>query len=59
MLSSLHADTPRTGGRGSVLQEYSQFPYEFYRLSSSLSGVTVVNFVLQITPEEKIARIKI
>jgi cbb3-type cytochrome oxidase subunit 3 len=35
---SLHADIPRTGGKGSdlafeaVLQEYLQFPYEYFLL---------------------------
>jgi hypothetical protein len=54
----LHVDIPRTGGRGftlpseDALQEYLQFPwnifFQFFR-----SKVVAVNFVLQITPEEK------
>jgi hypothetical protein len=61
----LHADIPCTGGRGSgvpfeaVLQEYLQFPYEYFLLFFFLSGVTVINSALQTTPEEKIVRIKI
>jgi hypothetical protein len=52
----LHVDIPRTGGRGSdllfetVLQEYLQFPYEYFLLVLLPLGVTVVNFVLQTTP---------
>jgi hypothetical protein len=42
-----------------VLQEYLQFPYEYFLLVFFLSGVTAVNSVLQLTPEEKITRIKI
>jgi hypothetical protein len=64
ILSILHVDIPRTARRGSdlpfesLLQEYLQFPHEYF-FSYSISGVTVVNFVLQTTPEEEIARIKI
>jgi hypothetical protein len=53
----LHADIPFTGRRGSdlafedILQEYLPFPYEYF-LYFHL-GVSVVNFALQTTPEEK------
>jgi hypothetical protein len=61
----LHADIPRTGGKGSslpfeaVLREYLQFRYEYFPLVLFPSGVALVNFIFQITPEEKITRIKI
>jgi hypothetical protein len=64
-MMSLHADIHHTGGRGSdlafedVLQEYLQFPYEYSLLVLFLFGVTVVNFVIQTAPDEKITRIKI
>jgi hypothetical protein len=54
----LHVDIPRKGGRGSdlrfeaVLQDYLQFPYEYFLLVLPFGGVTLVNFVLQTTPEE-------
>jgi hypothetical protein len=56
----VHVGIPPTGGRGSdlpfeaVLLEYLQFPFEYFLLV-----LPFVNFVLQTTPEEKIARIKI
>jgi hypothetical protein len=65
MLSSLQVDIPRTGGRGPdlpcefVLQEYLQFTKTIFFQFLLRSGVTVVNFVLQTIPEEKITRIKI
>jgi hypothetical protein len=55
----IHVDIRRTGGRGSdllfeaVLKEYLQFPCEYFLLFFIRSGVTVVNFALQTTPEEK------
>jgi hypothetical protein len=58
---SLHVDIPRTGGRGSdeaVLQEYFQFPYEYFLLVLLFRGYCC-KFVLQTTPEEKITRIEI
>jgi hypothetical protein len=60
----LHADVPRTGGKALIYhlnlscRNTGNFPtnisFYFFR-----SGVTVVNFVLQTTPKEKITRIKI
>jgi hypothetical protein len=50
---SLHATIPFEGD----LQEYLQFPYEYFFYFFRL-GVTVVNFILQTTPEEKITIIK-
>jgi hypothetical protein len=35
------------------VQEYLQFPYEYFLLVLLPSGVTVVNVVLQTTPGEK------
>jgi hypothetical protein len=61
----LHAKIPRTSGRDfdlpseDALQEYLKFPYKFFFQFYFCSRVIVANFVLQITPEEKIARIKI
>jgi hypothetical protein len=55
---SLHVDIPRTGGRGfdllfdAILQGYLQFPYQYFRLVLPF-GVTIVNVVLQTTPEEE------
>jgi hypothetical protein len=61
----LHVDIPRTGRRGSdlpfeaVLQEYLQFPYEYFPLVLLFGGFTVVNSVIKTTPEGKIPRITI
>jgi hypothetical protein len=61
----MYIDILRTSGRGSnlpfeaALQEYSQFPSKYFLLVLLLFGVTVVNFVLPTTPEEKITRTKI
>jgi hypothetical protein len=58
----LHRDIPRAGGRCSdfpfeaVLQQYLQFPYEYFLLVFFHLGVTVVKNVLQTTPELKITR---
>jgi hypothetical protein len=60
----LHVDVPRTGGRVSDLF-FEAVLQEFFSSTNILfsflfrSGVTVVNFVLQTTPEDKITRIKI
>jgi hypothetical protein len=54
----LHADIPRIGGKYSslpfkaVLQEYLQFPYDYFPLVLFSFEVTIVNFVLQTTTEE-------
>jgi hypothetical protein len=56
-------DIPHTGESGSnlhfeaFLQEYLQLHYEYFLLVLPL-GVTVVNFALQITKEEKTTRLK-
>jgi hypothetical protein len=61
----LHVDIPHTGGRGSgllfevFLQKYSQFLYEYFPLVPFYSRVTLVIFVLQTVPKEKITRIKV
>jgi hypothetical protein len=57
-----HAEIPRIGGRyfdllfGALLQEYLHFPYEYSILILTFEGeegFTLVNFILQTTPEEK------
>jgi hypothetical protein len=56
----LHANIPRTGGRDfdlpseDALQEYFKFPYECFFQFFFCSRVVAVNFVFQITPEEKV-----
>jgi hypothetical protein len=41
------------------MQKYLLFPYDYFLLVVlPFGGVTVVNSVLQITPKEKIKRIK-
>jgi hypothetical protein len=55
----LNVDIPRIGGSSSdllfeaVLQEYLQFLNEYFLIVVLPFGVTVVNFVLKRTAEEK------
>jgi hypothetical protein len=42
-----------------VLQEYLLFPYEYFFVQFFHAVVTVVNFVLRTTADEKMIRIKI
>jgi hypothetical protein len=60
----LYVDVPCTSGRVSdlpfeaVLQEYFQFPYEYFLLVLTFRGYCC-KFVLQRSSEEKITRIEI